>query len=206
MALPSYQNGFCVSPNHVLYCASICRGRVCLPLYACMSRVQYLLPGYLARGAVCCLNKGSQSPALKRTFIKHFHSLHLFPLATADRLGRLRCHIALCALPNCFSGGFFACILFLMLPTLTPHDDHQRSCVNKSDSQQITHFKPRCNSGGGAFFFEKVFKALPSFVVDICLNSLEGGFTRSQRFDTAVSFNSRQRFRSHPPSATPRPC
>lgn len=107
MALPSYQNGFCVSPNHVLYCASICRVRVCLPLYACMSRVQYLLPGYLARGAVCCLNKGSQSPALKRTFIKHFHSLHLFPLATADRLGRLRRHIALCALPNCSSGGFF---------------------------------------------------------------------------------------------------
>lgn len=79
---------------------------VCLvALYACVSHVQYLLPEYLARGAVCCLNKGSQSPALKRTFIKHFHSLHLFPLAKTDKLGRPRCHITLCTLSIVPEGG-----------------------------------------------------------------------------------------------------
>ncbi len=74
---------------------------VCLvALYACVSHVQYLLLEYLARGAVCCLNKGSQSLAIKGTFIKHFHGLHLFPLAKTDKPGQLRCHITLCALPG----------------------------------------------------------------------------------------------------------
>lgn len=34
----------------------------------------------LVIGAVCCLNKSSQSTTLKRTFIKLFHSIHLFLL------------------------------------------------------------------------------------------------------------------------------
>lgn len=51
---------------------------VCVPVCGCVSHVQYSLLEYLARGAVCCLNKGSQLVALKRTFIKRFHSLHLF--------------------------------------------------------------------------------------------------------------------------------
>lgn len=105
----------------VLYCSCIywC---VCVPLYACVSHVQYLLPEYLARGAVCCLNKGSQSLALKRTFIKHFHGLHLFPLATTDKLGRLRCYITLCALSSVPQGSTH--ILFLMPFALAPRDDH----------------------------------------------------------------------------------
>lgn len=78
---------------YVCACVRVC---ICLvALCARVSHVQYQLPEYLARGAVCCLNKGSQSPALKRTFIKHFHSLHLFLLAKTDKLGRLRCHITL---------------------------------------------------------------------------------------------------------------
>lgn len=77
------------TPVKVLYlCLPVCS--ICL-----REHVQYLLPEYLARGAVCRLNKGSQSPALKRTFIKHFHGLHLFPLATADKLRRQQCHITL---------------------------------------------------------------------------------------------------------------
>lgn len=81
-------------------CARICVCICPVALYASVSRVQYLLPKYLARGAVCCLNKGSQSPALKRTFIKRPPSLHLFLLAKTDKLGRPRCHITLCVLPS----------------------------------------------------------------------------------------------------------
>lgn len=79
--------------ENALVCLHLCvRVRLTAPC-ACVSHVQYLLPEYLARGAVCRLNKGSQSPALKRTFIKHFRSLHLFLLAKTDKLGRLRRHI-----------------------------------------------------------------------------------------------------------------
>ncbi len=121
------KTGLCVILKHtknvfmclpLRMCSCIC-ARVCLvALYACVSHVQYLLPEYLARGAVCCLNKGSQSPALKRTFIKHFHSLHLFPLAKTDRLGRPRCHITLRALSSVPEGATH--ILFLMLFALAP--------------------------------------------------------------------------------------
>lgn len=89
---------------HLHMCAHICVCVCLVALYASVSRVQYLLPKYLARGAVCCLNKGSQSPALKRTFIKHSRSLHLFLLAKTDKLGRPLCHITLCVLPSVLEG------------------------------------------------------------------------------------------------------
>lgn len=96
---------FNVFYTRTLVLVSVCVCVCLVALYACVNHVQYLLPEYLARGAVCCLNKGSQSPALKRTFIKHFHSLHLFPLAKTDKLGRPRRHITLHALSRVFLRG-----------------------------------------------------------------------------------------------------
>lgn len=121
-------------------CSCICECICPVARYACVSHVQYLLPEYLARGAVCCLNKGSQSPALKRTFIKHFRSLHLFLLAKTGKLGRLLCHITLCALSLKCSCVGYPHILFLMFFTLAPCNDHRHLWVNKAN---LT----RCDSG-----------------------------------------------------------
>lgn len=82
VAAPAYRNGVFACHQIVFNAPCVCE---CVRACACLSRVQYLLPGCSARGAVCCLNKGSQSAALKRTFIKHLRGSHLFPAATAGR-------------------------------------------------------------------------------------------------------------------------
>lgn len=112
---PAYRNGVFACHQIVFYAPCVCE---CVCACACLSRVQYLLPGCSARGAVCCLNKGSQSAALKRTFIKRLRGSHLFPAATAGRQagrpGRRRPIALSSARQNCSS----EVLIYLFIPRL----------------------------------------------------------------------------------------
>lgn len=119
-----------------VHCSCICWCRRVAP-HASVSHVECRLPEYLARGAACRLNKGSHSQALKRTFIKHFHGLHLFLPAMTDKLRRPRCYISLCA-PSADPRGS-AHILLLMFLVLAPHDDHHHFWVNKANLPNLAN-------------------------------------------------------------------